>query len=307
MVTQNCFKRIDNEPLLDLSAVPWAEPRKVIKGHCNTTEEVRRTIMHPCVVEAGALLPSPPARWIMYYAPHHSAGIGAALAEEIIGPWQPMEGNPILTLDRVEALQGHLSAPDVIWMPQQKTLRMYCHGGGTEGQQTAAADSTDGLEFEPISDRPVLGGPYLRVWRRNGLFYGVYHTGPDLCLVRSEDGIEWEGWPGNPLLQLREEDGEFDRLRHHCVWPVEETLHLYYCTYRDPGREVEAIRLATLQTAGPWEEWPRPQRRGDVLRPELPWEQGNLRDPYLVETEGSVYMFYVGGNESGIGLAVATG
>jgi len=280
----------------------------VVKGHTTTADEieVRPTIMHPSVINADPLGQSAPAPYLMYYAPHHSRGIGVALAEELSGPWTPLPDNPILHLEQFAGLHGHISGPDVVWVPEEQCLRMYLHGVVPgEGQQTGVACSEDGVHFRPLRSGPVLAHPYLRVFRCEGVWYGVCRFGTNLGLVRSDDGLEWEEWPGGLLLQTGDEHGEYDRLRHHCVHVTGDALHLYYCTYRDPELRVEAIRQAVMSLDGDWCEWAPPERMGDVLRPELEWEAGNLRDPYVVEVDGELLMFYVGGNEAGIGLATA--
>jgi hypothetical protein len=302
------FHRLREGPLLGLEAVPWAEPKQVEKGHTTAADEieVRSTIMHPSVLKAEVLGEAAPAPYLMYYAPHHSLGIGVALADDLTGPWRPLAGNPILHLKQLAGLHDHISGPDVVWNPEEGRLRMYFHGVVPgEGQQTGVAVSKDGLHFEPLPCGSILPYPYLRVFRREGAWYGVCRIGINLGLVRSQDGLEWEEWPGGLLLQAGGEHGEYDRLRHHCVHVVGDALHLYYCTYRDRGLRVEAIRLAVMFLAGDWREWGPPERRGDVLRPETDWEAGNLRDPYVLEADGELYMFYVGGNEAGIALTTA--
>ena len=47
------------------------------------------------------------------------------------------------------------------------------------------------------------------------------------------------------------------------------------------------------------------KRWGEVLAPRLPWEENNVRDPYLLRYNGVMYLYYVGGNEKGIALAKA--
>ena len=299
------FERLNKTPLLGLDAVPWCQAGTVVKGEKTTRarREVRGTIMHPSVIEAGRFSKSAPSRYLMYYAPHHSPGVGVAAAERLTGPWKPLSENPILRVDQFSGIAGHLSGPDVIWVPEERRFRMYVHGVAPgSGQQTGLAASADGVHFEPVSPDPVLPHPYLRVWRLKGIYYGVARFGNDLGLVRSADGIEWQQWPGGLLLARGAEHGEYDRLRHHCVHLVGDTLHLYYCTYVDPDENTEAIRLAVLPLAGDWTEW-KVRRLGDVLRPELDWEQNNLRDPYVIEGDGRLYMFYVGGHEAGIALA----
>ena len=44
------------------------------------------------------------------------------------------------------------------------------------------------------------------------------------------------------------------------------------------------------------------KRWGPVFEPELPWEENNVRDPFLLPYGDTFYMYYVGGNEKGIAL-----
>ena len=307
-MNRTVFQRVTDRPLLGLEAVPWAAPAPVVKGSPVPGEqrEVRATIMHPSIIEAARFCERAPARYLMYYAPHHSPGIGAAGADRITGPWTPLRENPVLRLDQCGGFTGHISAPDVVWSPEDKRFFMYFHGSvARAGQQTGVAASDDGVHFKPLAPGPVLPCPYLRVWRHGGLWYGIVRLGNNLGLARSPDGIKWELRPACPLLECGQEHGEYDRLRHHCVHLVGDALHLYYCTYRDPDLRVEAIRSAIVRLEGDWTQW-RAERIGDVLRPALDWERSNLRDPYIIEADGRLYMFYVGGNEAGIGVAVRT-
>jgi len=303
------FERVSDQPLLGVEAVPWCAPKKVMKG-ANMPEaasEVRRTIMHPSAIDLKKWTSDAPARFAMYYAPHHSEGIGMATARSLAGPWTPLSENPIVELNSFSGFKGHISAPDVIFLPEEQRFRMYFHGGTHgAGQQTGLATSQDGIHFAVYSQDPILKYPYLRLFRRDSVFYGVVRVGNDLGLVRSDDGITWEDWPRGLLLCTGDQQQEYDRLRHHAVWIVGDRLYLYYCTYTKPDLSVEAIKLATMDISGDWSDWPMPTRRGVALGPELDWERGNIRDPYLIEADGGLFMFYVGGNEIGIALARMT-
>jgi hypothetical protein len=300
------FERVTDRPLLGLEAVPWAEPATVQKGGALTEreKEVRRTIMHPTVVEIARHVARPPDRFIMYYAPHHSHGIGAATASSLEGPWRPLAENPILTLDQFGGFVHHISGPEVIFHPEEKRFLMYFHGSvQNRGQQTGVATSTDGVHFAPHAQDPILGYPYLRVFRHAGEYYGVVRMGNAVNLVCSKDGYFWRDTCGGRLLRPEDGSGEYDRTRHCAVRVAGDTLELYYCTYTKADLSEESIKLATLDLTGDPRTWGRPVRRGVVLSPALDWEANNLRDPYLIEVDGGLYMFYVGGNESGIGLA----
>lgn len=242
----------------------------------------------------------------MYFAPHHSEGIGCALAEKPTGPWQIPKDAPILRLEQFPEFVEHISGPKVVWIPEENHFRMYLHGTvHGQGQQTGVAVSRDGLHFEPLYPGAVMPYPYLRVFRYGGYYYGVCRIENKLGLVRSEDGLRRTEWSRNPLLKPEAEFGEYDRIPHHCVHLQNHILYLYYCTYRDPGERMECIRLAVMNLSGDWENWQDPTRLGDVLTPSLPWEANNLRDPYIFPYKGKL-LYYVGGNEAGIGLAFAT-
>ena len=168
------FHRVTEGPVLGLEAVPWAEPRPVVKGYGLAADqiEVRPTIIHPSVIQADPLGEAAPAPWLMYYAPHHSPGIGVAGAERLAGPWRPLGDHAVLRLEQFTGLSDHLSGPDVLWVPEENRLRMYCHGVVPgEGQQTGVAVSADGLHFEPLHGGPILPYPYLRVFRRDRSWY----------------------------------------------------------------------------------------------------------------------------------------
>jgi hypothetical protein len=54
-----------------------------------------------------------------------------------------------------------------------------------------------------------------------------------------------------------------------------------------------------------WLEWGPLARHGVIFAPELPWEAGDVRDPFLLVQGETLYLYSVGGHEQGIGLARA--
>ena len=133
------------------------------------------------------------------------------------------------------------------------------------------------------------------------MFKGAIANG----LVRSKDGLHWEHWPHNPLIEIGEEHREFDRIRHVATMIREPRLYIFYSSYTNPERSREAIKLASLPMRGRWEDWGPLKRWGEVLGPSLPWEENNVRDPYLLRHGETFYLYYAGGNEKGIALAKA--
>jgi len=295
------FVRVLDKPLLDLSAVPWAAKRK--------------TIMVPTVLDMSRHLSEPIERFYMYYAPHHSEGIGLATAPHPEGPWTPYPGNPIITLDQFSGIRGHISALEILYQPDRGEFLAYPHGSGLKsGQDTVIGKSRDGVHFAEIPDAPILssdpsgtwekyGASYLRVFRYRGMIYGIFKSEQQHGLVRSQDGINWDYWRRNPLIKPVAEESEFDRIRHTSVMIIQDILYMFYSTYTKPDLSCELIKLATWELADDWNNWGELKRWGAVFEPELPWEENNVRDPFILRYGDTVYMYYVGGNEKGIALA----
>lgn len=302
---RSIFTRVSDRPLLDCSAVRWS-------GHA--------TIMFPTVVNMNEHLKHPLDHFYLYYASHGGRGIGLATAPHPEGPWTPYADNPVFTLEQVPGFRVHISSPELIFLPEHRRFHLYFHGPTYQGSQhTGMAISEDGLHFTPVSTGPILLGAsltesapkgwndphaaYLRVFRRDGWFYGVFKGAIANGLVRSEDGLHWEHGPHNPLIEISEEHREFDRIRHVALMIREPMLYILYSTYTDPERSREAIKLASVPMHGTWEDWGPLKRWGEVFAPSLPWEENNVRDPYLLRHNGTVYLYYVGGHEKGIALA----
>jgi len=295
------FIRVSDQPLLDLSAVPWADRKK--------------TIMVPTVLDMSRYLSEPIDRFYMYYAPHHSQGIGLATASHPEGPWTPYPGNPIITLDQFSGIRGHISALEILYQPVGGRFLAYPHGSGLKsGQETVIGSSEDGVNFAEIPDAPILssdpagtwekhGASYLRVFRYKGMVYGIFKSEQQHGVVRSQDGINWDYWPRNPLIEPVAAESEFDRIRHTSVIIIQDILYFLYSTYTKSDLSCEVIKLATWTLTDDWNDWGELKRWGPVFEPELSWEENNVRDPFLLQYDDTVYMYYVGGNEKGIALA----
>lgn len=271
--------------------------------------------MVPTVLDMSRRLSEPIDRFYMYYAPHHSQGLGLATAPHPEGPWTPYPGNPIITLDQFSGIRGHISALEILYQPEKGRFLAYPHGSGLKsGQETVIGSSKDGVNFTEIPDAPILSGDpagtwehgtaaYLRIFPYKGMLYGVFKSEKQHGIVRSQDGINWDYWPRNPLIEPLASKSEFDRIRHTSVIIVQDVLYLLYSTYTKPDLSCEVIKLATWTLADDWNDWNKLERWGTVFEPELPWEENNVRDPFLLRYDDILYMYYVGGNEKGIALA----
>ncbi|MBI3973766.1 MAG: hypothetical protein HY332_21020 [Chloroflexi bacterium] len=307
------FRRLSDTPLLDTRAVPW----------CLEEARPRPTVIFPTVVDSAAykdVLPRPLDRFYMYYAPHHSHGIGLASAPHPEGPWTAFAGNPIFRLEDVPGLRGHISSPELVYRPDhpEAAFWLYFHGqalppGG--GQQTCLATSPDGLRWSLYAPEPVLTATaeqtsdhhtaaYVRVFRIGRWWYGLYKAEKAHGLARSSDGISWEHWPHNPVIRPEAAASEYDRIRHTGIVVQDGMLFILYSTLTRPDLSREEITLATLPVADDdWTRWGPLHRHGVVLTPEHEWEAGDLRDPFILRHDDSLYLFYTGGHEQGIGLA----
>jgi len=307
------FVRISESPLLTPADYNWPI------GH--------DTIMFPCVVDVGDKIASPLARYYLYLAAHGGKGIVLALADEPTGPWRMHRDNPVYPLEMAVECRGHISSPDVIWVPERRRFYLYYHGPNSsngKGQHTGMAISRDGLDFVPWKVNPIIpNGPegswtsamaaYLRVFRIGGKFYGIYmgHRGekigkvPISCqlLAWSEEGLNWRTDPETVILAPDPAAGDFGRIRHVGVLACGDMVWIFYSTYDSPLLDREVIRVARV-TFGP--EGPgRLERLGTCLVPNGGWEGRELRDPFPLLVDDRLYLYYIGGGEKGLGLAVA--
>lgn len=308
------FQRVSDRPLLTVADY------NVDLGH--------GTIMFPSAVDMRGTVAEPLAPFYLYLAAHNGNAILLALADDPAGPWRMYEGNPVFRLEQAVECRAHVSSPEVIWVPEESRFRLYYHGpaavGYPPGQHGSVAFSADGLSFEPHSANPILpNGPagawtekmaaYQRVFRHDGRWYGLYmgHRGelhqPGVphsvqLWAESDDGLSWTTDLDHPVLGDTPEEGDHARVRHVGLIPTEDGALVFYCTYDSPAYDREVIRAARLRVN---EGGPELSRLGTVLVPELDWERDELRDPCPLRVGERLYLYYIGGREQGLGLAVA--
>ena len=306
------FRRVSDEPILGLDAMRWPAAGP--------------SVMFPTVIAAPAWLSDPLDALWMYYASHTGAGLGLATAPAPEGPWTVRE--PVFMLEDAPMLRGHVSSPDVLIDEAAERVYLYYHGinAAGAGQVMGCAVSYDGRHFEVENPDPLIlpsrrpghwdsrSTAYLRPFRVGDRIFGLYMgnggqvDAPGVAhncqgILRSDDYLHWRRVREEPLLAP---DGErdFGTVRHVGVQVCGDLLDVYYSTRDSAALDREVIRLARVEMTPPPEEW-RAERLGTVLEPELPWEGADLRDPYPFQWRGRLYLFYAGGLEAGIGLAVA--
>jgi len=307
------FTRVCRQPLLTVSDTNWDV------GH--------ETLMFPSVVDMQGTIASPLARYYMYMAAHGGKGILLALADDPAGPWRMYDANPVYGLEMAPELWSHISSPEVVWVPETQRFHLYYHGPNaapdTQGQHAGMAIGTDGVHFTPGPANPIVtNGPagswratmaaYIRVFRIDGRFHGIFmgHRSEMVghALVSCElwahsaDGLAWQVEPETVVLGPDPDQGDHVRIRHVGVWAAGHTAWVFYSTYDSPDAGREIIRWARIPFDG---GRPGPtQRLGTCLEPTEPWEGHELRDPFPLVVDGRLWLYYIGGGEQGIGVAV---
>ena len=293
----------------------------------------------PSVLRMPDWAPGKQAALHLYFGHHKGDSIRLAFADRLEGPWK-MWTDPILPLaeslflpvdpspdpsmpepDWVDALDGdylyaHVASPDVHIDEANQRLVMYYHGllpGGD--QQTRLATSTDGINFKPRE--PLLGPPYFRATKLNGMIYLSMWEGR-LGRTRS-----WEGPIDLAPKGILPDDitGAPDRqIRHGHVFAHQGRLHLTFSRIGDAPERLLHCELNPAEAGSDWSFGPV----SEMLRPAAGWEGGNLpvaasvmgtvmervnelRDPALFLDQGQVWIAYCGGGESGIGIARVEG
>jgi hypothetical protein len=307
-----------------------------------TSTSLGDNVNGPTVVRAPAWVGRPLGRYYLYFAHHMGAFIRLAYADAITGPWKVHEPgvlrvgdtaffrpqpDPTETLDD---FYTHVASPEIHVDAARQRVVMWFHGWWTEGQQwpsspgdardwarrhgygqfTQAAESSDGIHFEV---RPsIIKTSYLRVFQYGGSLYGMARLGR---LLRAKDpSASWELGPN----AFRE--GPYaDRVRHVAVVLRGQTLHVFYTGIGDAP---ERIMLSTIDLKGDWSSW-KASEPVEVLRPDMAYECASLpdapseggdvkgrvrqlRDPFVFEESGKMYLFYTICGEQGIAAAELT-
>lgn len=292
--------RCGDGPIIDARTPGWSTPADA------------RNINGPTLVRMPDWASGRLGRWHLYFADHHGDHLRLAWADRPEGPWR-IHGPGLLPLAEA-GFDDHVASPEIVIDHVGRRILCFYHGQSLRPQRvhaTRVAASIDGRTFAAPS--PIIAPFYLRVWRQDGLWYGLAKAGAGLQLLRARDPFQpWE--PGPELLP---------RARHACVWPVAGGQLVIYSRI---GDEPEHLRLALLPTtATDWRDWPvamEPCR--PLLLPERPYEGADrpsapsrsgaasgrvrqLRDPHVVADGDRLLLTYAVAGESGIALAEIRG
>ena len=296
----------------------------------------------PTVMRVPAWMDRPLGKYYMYFANHMGDSIRLAYADAIGGPWRIHEGGVLQVRDTAfwraqpdppETLADfytHVASPEILVDGPARRMLLWVHGWWTSGERwpadpraarawarqkgygqfTQVAESRDGLRF---SVQPAITRTsYLRVFRRGGMFYGVSRLG---LVSRAHDPLA----PFEAGSNLFTGTPYAGRVRHVALWPHGERLDVFFTAIGDAP---ERVLVASVNLASDWTTW-RASATRDVLTPEASYECVDLpnapsasgdidvpvrqiRDPFLFEDEGRVYLFYATCGEQGIAAAEIT-
>lgn len=240
------------------------------------------------------------------------------------------------------SVRKHIASPDV-WVDEPaRRIVMYFHGPVFKedeklDQRTLVAVSSNGLQFHQPGHgiKPATLGPsYFRVFQHRGRVYAVAGRGQ---LYRAQKGTSvtsddcwtvpenfdysrslWE-CRQQPLLQAppSKQAGIEAMIRHAGVYLHGQSLDIFYSRIGDKPESIYCSRIDI--SSDDWNDWITVSPPSLVLTPSCEWEGADLdlqpsssgwavgvrelRDPYVLEDEGKLFLFYCGRGEESIGVA----
>lgn len=291
-----------------------------------TSPSLGKNLCGPSVIKAPSWLKDPLGKYYMYFAHHGGKHIRLAYADDLAGPWNVYEPGVMHLRQLKDVLARHVASPDVHVDEEAKIIRMFFHVSPHNrkqiGQKTLMAESRDGILFQ--TNGTFLGQCYWRVFRYGGYYYAMDSLG---CSNRSK--LPGRGWQERentlvPPVTVVDEYGRRDdvRIRHSALMVKGNTLYLFYSR---KGDAPERILMSIVDLTGDWNDWTASSPI-DVIRPQEDYEGGQyrikpslggkgiregrnlcqLRDPYVFEEDGRLYLFYSIAGERGIAMAEMT-
>lgn len=238
-------------------------------------------------------------------------------------------------------LVNHIASPDVHVDNANQRIIMYFHGKVTSNgkkcphQSTLVATSPWGLDFAPGIVPVILGGSYFRVIDIDTQLQSLafrYHYAPTNAAApwsapdnRDACSYLWQR-QAPPFLDFSATQLPANsmaasakvRPRHLGLHRVNNTLYVFFSM---TGEAPERILMTHIPVGpGCWACTHPATSPVEILRAEEVWEgsalapaqskkgaqmrlENSLRDPFVFEDQGQLYLFYSGGGERAIGVA----
>lgn len=275
----------------------------------------------PSLIRAPTWLPHRLGKYYLYFANHRGPSIHLAYADNLHGPWRMAPNDPLSVFQVANVNQemhdkkSHVASPDIFIDERNQKIRMYFHFRLPElGHLSSVAESSDGLTFsvQPGS----IGKTYLRHFVHNDWYYVVDKQGH---LSRSKDGLtDFEKGP-NQIFHMAHDPISTSYLRHTGLYLKRQTLQIFFSRINDTP---ESILWSTMTLDDDWRQWQLTPPRM-ILQPETIYEgidlpnepsqkgdakgrQHQVRDPFIFEDDGELYLLYSVAGEYGIAIAKIT-
>ena len=204
-------------------------------------------------------------------------------------------GNPVL-----RALPGTWEAS---WFTVDDVIKvdgefwMYYGGSdrGNKNTQLGMAISDDGVKWRRHPDNPIWESGWshflrdVRVYRFDISDFWMYYSDGDrhIDLARSSDGIRWENYMDNPVLE-RSQPWE-DLLMQERILRINEKWYMWYSTYSGKPR---VTGMAMSQDGVKWQKY----EGNPVLTLGKPgrWDDFSAFQPNVFYRDGHFHMIYTG-------------
>jgi len=229
----------------------------------------------------------------------------------------------------------HVASPEIVVDDDNHRFVMYFHGRvryqgkAFVRQHTFVAVSADGLDFNGAIEPVMLGNSYFRVFNVRDSLYAISNSATlyrapaaadpwtppagfdfstELWTQRADALIPMETNPlGGPILP-----------RHSWVHPMGDRLEVFLTRVGDVPERIVVVEVDARDPD--FRSWRQVAPAHELLRAELPWEGSGitpepssydwapepvnqLRDPYVFEQDGELYLLYSGAGEQAIGIA----
>lgn len=294
------------------------------------------SINGPSLIRMPSWVARPGGRYHLCFAHHDGKYIRLAFADRPEAPWT-VHPEGILPIKGQRALRGHIASPEAVIDEETRQIFLFFHGEPLGGgpQATSVAVSRDGTSFTDLGT--IVGPAYLRVFRHDGVWYGLTHSGvlrrarklgdpfEPVATIIGPDITEavdpaLRGEPGAPPVKGRPTSGEARYgIRHVGLDLYRSHLFVYFSCV---GHRPERILCTVVDLAGAPETW---RARGviEVLQPERTWEGTDLplaysrggstikygdnrvrelRDPTVWREGGTAWLLYSIAGEAGLGI-----
>jgi len=258
----------------------------------------------PSVVRVPDWVESKLGKYYMYFAHHMGSHIRMAYADAVDGPWRVFSpGSGVMRRAENPGCRSHIASPDVHVVGNE--FIMYFHDTKGHGI-THIARSEDGLNFTADCTRS-LGPFYWAAFEHRHEWYALAKNGSSGgILYKSPNGVDFEKGPG-----------ALPNMRHAAVFKINADADEAYAIFSRIGDTPEHLRISKMTFDN---GWPIIDDDGQELLlpdPTVAYEgKGHpttskegaahagrleLRDPAVfVDDDGSIFLFYAGGGETGI-------